>query len=179
MSVAEEPLKYPIGRFRRPESPTPEQVAAWIEEIATLPGELRAAVDGLTDAQLDTPYREGGWTVRQVVHHVADSHINAYCRVRIAATETEATIRPYDEKTWAELPDARTGPVYVSLALVEALHTRWAALARALTPKQLRSVYHHPEHAKPMVVDLTLAMYAWHGRHHVAHITGLRERMGW
>ena len=179
MAVELSSLQYPIGPFRRPENPTAEQMAAWIEEIAVLPSELRAAVEGLSGEHLDTPYREGGWTVRQVVHHLADSHINAYCRVRIAATETEATIRPYDEKTWAELPDARTGPAEVSLALVEALHTRWAALARTLTPEQLRSVYHHPEHANPMVLDMTLAMYAWHGKHHVAHITSLRKRMGW
>ena len=179
MDSAQDSLQYPIGRFRRPESPTPLQAAAWIDEIAALPAELRAAVDGLTDAQLDTPYRDGGWTVRQVVHHVADSHLNAYCRIRIAVTEPGPTIRPYDEKAWAELPDASSGPVDVSLALVEALHTRWAMLARALSPEQLGLVYHHPEHAKPMVVDATLAMYAWHGKHHVAHITSLRERKGW
>ncbi len=179
MDPAPDSHQYPIGRFRRPESPTAEQTAGWIEEIAALPAELREAVDGLAGAQLDTPYRDGGWTLRQVVHHLADSHINAYCRIRIVATETEPTVRPYDEKTWAELPDARSGPIDVSLALIDALHTRWASLARTLTPAQLQAVYHHPEHPKPMVLDMTLAMYAWHGRHHVAHITGLRDRKGW
>jgi hypothetical protein len=179
MAPAPDDLQYPIGRFRRPESSTPEQASAWIEEIASLPAQLRAAVEALSDAQLDTAYREGGWTVRQVVHHLADSHLNAYCRVRIALTEAEPTVRPYDEKAWAELPDASSGPVDISLNLVEALHARWAALARTLAPEQLRIVYHHPEHSKPMALDMTLAMYAWHGRHHVAHITSLRRRKGW
>ena len=179
MTRAEDFLQYPIGRFRRPENPTPEQAAVWIDEIAALPAELRAAVRNLSDAQLDTPYREGGWTLRQVVHHLADSHLNAYCRVRLAVTEDQPTVRPYDEKAWAELPDARSEPVDVSLALIEGLHVRWAALARTFTPEQLRVTYRHPDHAQPMVLDMTLAMYAWHGKHHVAHIAGLRERMGW
>jgi hypothetical protein len=179
MDRSQDSLQYPIGRFRRPENPAPEQAAGWIDEIATLPADLRSAVKGLSEAQLDTPYREGGWTLRQVVHHVADSHLHAYCRIRFALTEPEPAIQPYNEATWAELPDARSGPIEVSLALIEALHTRWAALARTLTPEELKRVYHHPEHAKPMVVDSTLAMYAWHGKHHVAHITGLRQRMGW
>jgi hypothetical protein len=179
MAVSQDDLQYPIGRFRRPDNTSAGQASAWIEEIAALPGQLRTAVEGLSGAQLDTPYRDGGWTVRQVVHHVADSHMNAYCRVRIALTEPEPTVRPYDEKAWADLPDARSGPVEASLTLVEALHARWIALARTLTPEQLRIAYRHPEHSKPMVLDTTLAMYAWHGKHHVAHITSLRERMGW
>lgn len=174
MDPSQESLRYPIGRFTAPANPSAEQVAAWVDQIAALPGELRAAVEGLSEEQLDTPYRAGGWTLRQVVHHVADSHLNAYCRLRIALTEKDPTVRPYDEAAWAELPDARSGPVEASLALVDALHARWAALARTLTPEQLRIVFHHPEHAKPMVVDRTLAMYAWHGKHHVAHILAAR-----
>src|SRR5690606_23591802 len=123
--------------------------------------------------QLDTPYREGGWTLRQVVHHLPDSHMHAYCRVRFAVTEPDPTILPYNEAKWAELPDASSGPVAPSLALLEALHARWVALARTFTPEQLRRTYRHPEYSKPMVVDMTLAMYAWHGKHHLAHITGL------
>jgi hypothetical protein len=179
MEPSQDPLRYPVGDFQRPENPTPAQAAAWIAEIAALPAELRAAVTGLSEARLDTPYRDGGWTVRQVVHHIADSHLNAYCRIRLAVTENEPTIRPYDEKAWAELPDARSGPIDVSVALIDALHTRWAALASTFTTDDLRRIYHHPEHAKPMVIDSTLAMYSWHGKHHVAHITSLRERMGW
>jgi len=140
---------------------------------------LRATVGGLVDAQLDTPYRAGGWTPRQVVHHLADSHINAYVRVRIVVTEPQPTVRPYDEQAWARLPDAQFGPIDVSLRLLDALHERWAALGRALTPEQLAPAYHHRAHGKPRRLDATLAEYAWHGNHHVAHVTSLRERKGW
>ena len=177
MASTQESLQYPIGRFHRPEAITPEQVAAAVEDIAALPSQLRAAVDGLNGSQLDTPYRDGGWTVRQVVHHIADSHLNANVRLRIAITEQDAAVRPYDENAWAQLPDAQSGPIDISLALVDALHARWAALARTLTAEQLQTTFHHPEYSAPQSVDATLAMYAWHGKHHVAHITSLRRRM--
>jgi uncharacterized damage-inducible protein DinB len=150
-----------------------------IDAIAAAPTKLRQAVNGLTDAQLDTPYRPGGWTVRQVVHHVADSHLNAYTRFRLAFTEQNPTIKPYDEAKWAELPDVAATSPEVSLALLEALHIRWVKLLRALTPAQLQRGFVHPEHGRLITLERLLAMYAWHGRHHVAHITRLRERNGW
>ncbi len=179
MQPSLESLRYPVGRFEAPPGAGPERVDRWIGEIEALPAQLRRAADGLDAEQLDTPYREGGWTLRQVVHHIADSHLNANVRIRIAITEPEAAVRPYDENAWARLPDARSGPIELSLALVDALHARWSALCRSLTLEQLRTEFHHPEYEQPQVVGATLGMYAWHGKHHVAHITSLRERMGW
>ena len=150
-----------------------------IERIAAAPGRLRAAVAGLDDAQLDTPYRPGGCTARQVVHHVPDSHLNAYTRFRLALTEETPTIKPYEEARWAELPDARSAPPELSLALLEALHARWVALLRTLGPIEGARAVRHPEHGRLMTVDELIAMYAWHGEHHTAHITALRGRMGW
>ncbi|HLI30711.1 MAG TPA: putative metal-dependent hydrolase, partial [Terriglobia bacterium] len=146
-----------------------------IEEV---PARLRAAVKGLSDAQLDTPYREGGWTVRQVVHHLADSHMNSYVRFRLALTESEPTIKTYDQTRWAELRDARTAPVEPSLALLESLHKRWVLLLKSLEAADFSRTFRHPDRGT-MTLDQNLALYAWHGRHHVAHITSLRERMGW
>ena len=140
---------------------------------------MRGAVDGLSDAQLDTPYRPGGWTVRQVVHHLPDSHLNAYTRCRLALTEASPTIRPYDEARWAELPDARSAPVAVSLALLDALHMRWGLLLSQLGTDDWSRTFNHPEHRRLISLDEVLAMYAWHGEHHVAHVTRLRERMKW
>jgi hypothetical protein len=139
---------------------------------------LRAAVNGLSPVQLDTPYREGGWTVRQVVHHVPDSHLNAYIRLRLALTEELPTIQPYDENQWANLPDAKSAPVETSLVLLEAIHDRWVRLLRALTADQYGRVFVHPEHG-PRTVDWLLFLYAWHGRHHIAHITELRKLKSW
>jgi uncharacterized glyoxalase superfamily protein PhnB/uncharacterized damage-inducible protein DinB len=171
-------LRYPIGRYKRPEEPlTPAQRAALIEQIARVPAALRAAVAGLTDAQLDTPYRPGGWSVRQVVHHIPDSHLNSFGRFKLALTESVPTIKPYDETAWAELPDAK-GPVDVSLRLLESLHERWVALMRAMTEEQWSRRLMHPETGET-TLDRMLALYAWHGDHHVAHITALREREGW
>src|SRR6476620_9464894 len=147
--------------------------AECIARIAAAPEHLRTAVAGLDDAQLDTPYRPGGWTVRQVVHHVPDSHLNAYTRIKLALTEDEPTIKPYEEARWAELPDARTGPIEISLALLEALHRRWVLLLRELQPADFTRQFRHPEHGRAMSLDEVLALYAWHGRHHVAHITSL------
>jgi uncharacterized damage-inducible protein DinB len=149
-----------------------------IKQIAQTPQWLRSAVQGLSDPQLDTVYRPRGWTVRQVVHHVADSHMNAYIRIRLALTEDNPTIKPYNEKTWAELPDARSYPVAVSLELVETMHSRLVALLECIPESDFGRTFIHPERG-PMRLDATLALYAWHGRHHAAHITGLRERMGW
>ena len=171
-------LSYPIGGFDRPESVTPEMRAQWIGEIEAAPVQFRAAVQGLTGQQLDTPYRPDGWTSRQVVHHVADSHLHSYIRFRLALTEDQPTIKPYDQAKWAELPDARTAPVEVSLQLIDSLHQRWAVLLRSMSDADFARTFFHPERGV-MVLDTTLAMYAWHCRHHRAHITGLRERMGW
>ncbi|HVZ77531.1 MAG TPA: bacillithiol transferase BstA [Gemmatimonadaceae bacterium] len=172
-------LRYPIGRFERPAEYTPEVRAQWIEQLAQAPANLRAAVRGLNDAQLDTPYRPDGWTVRQLVHHMPDSHMNAYMRFRLALTEDTPTIKPYSEARWAQLPDARSAPVDSSLALLDALHQRWVLLLRAMTPDDFARAVVHPERPAPMTLDTMLGVYAWHGRHHVAHITALREREGW
>ena len=134
---------------------------------------------GLENAQLDTPYRDGGWSVRQVVHHIADSHINSIVRFKLALTEDTPTIRPYDEALWAELGDARSAPVELSLALIDALHARWAVMLRGMTAEDFKRTFHHPEHDRTFPLDRTLAMYAWHGKHHIAHITSLADRMGW
>jgi hypothetical protein len=171
-------LSYPIGKFNLPESVTPEMRPQLIGEIEAASAQFRAAVQGLTDQQLDTPYRPGGWTVRQVVHHVADSHLNAYVRFRLALTEDQPTIKPYDQDKWAELFDARTAPVEVSLQLIDSLHQRWVVLMRSMSDADFALRFNHPERGV-MRLDTTLAMYAWHCRNHTAHITGLRQRMGW
>jgi uncharacterized damage-inducible protein DinB len=173
-----EALRYPTGRFASLKRPlTRAERAARVEAIRTAPARLRAAVAGLSDAQLDTPYREAGWRVRQVVHHVVDSHANAYVRFKLALTEDKPTIRPYDENAWAKLPDASL-PVEVSLAILDALHARWVALLEALTPEQFRRPLYHPE-SGDMTIDSLLELYAWHGAHHAAHVTSLRTRNGW
>jgi uncharacterized damage-inducible protein DinB len=172
-------LRYPIGKFTYDGAMTDGRRAECVMRIAAAPGRLRAAVAGLDDAQLDTPNRPGGWTVRQLVHHVPDSHLNAYTRIRLALTEDTPTIKPYEEARWAELPDARAMPVEVSLALLEALHGRWVGLLQRLGPGEGARQFRHPEHGRLITIDELLAMYAWHGEHHVAHVTGLRERMGW
>ena len=172
-------LRYPVGRFRRPESPLDDaDRRRAIDAIAAAPGKLRAAVAGLTDAQLDTPYRPDGWTVRQVVHHVPDSHMNAYVRFKLALTEDEPTIKPYDEARWAELPDTRGTPIETSLLLLEQLHDRWVRLLRAMSADDFARRLRHPEMGVQRL-DQVLALYDWHGRHHVSHVTSLRERMGW
>ena len=171
-------LRYPIGGFTRPSDVTDAVRQQYIDEIAAAPAHLRAAVDGLSDDQLDTPYRPDGWTVRQVVHHVPDSHLNAYIRFKWALTEDVPSIKTYDEKAWAELVEARTAPIDLSLALLDALHERWVLFLRALPAADFARAVQHPEWGQ-VNLDMFLALYAWHGRHHVAHITSLRERMGW
>jgi uncharacterized damage-inducible protein DinB len=170
-------LRFPIGKFQYAGNLTSEQRREFIDAIAATPARLNAAVAGLKPAQIDTPYRPGGWTVRQLAHHIADSHMNAYVRFKLALTESEPTIKPYDEKQWAELADSKV-PIDPSLALVENLHARWVVLLRSLTPADWAKKFRHPERGT-MSLDETLALYEWHGRHHVAHITALRERENW
>lgn len=171
-------LRYPIGKFQFDGPLTTDQTQKALDEIASTPANLRAAAKGLSEAQLDTPYRPGGWTVRQVVHHMPDSHLNSYVRFKLALTEDEPTIKPYAEDRWAELADTKTTPVEVSLTLLESLHDRWVRLLRSLTPEDWKRTFRHPE-LGAMTLEKTLALYAWHGRHHVAHIIALRERSGW
>ena len=170
--------RYPIGKFSYDAPPSEAQRKKLIDDIAQAPAALRAAVHGLSPQQMDTPYRDGGWTVRQVAHHVPDSHMNAYIRFKLALTEGEPTIKPYMEDRWAELPDTQSTPVEVSLALLDALHDRWVRLLRSLQPADWKRTFRHPE-LGIMPLDKTLAMYAWHGHHHVAHVTELRKRRGW
>jgi uncharacterized damage-inducible protein DinB len=179
MSDAHEDLRYPVGKFNRPGSTlTADERHSLIGQIAATPARMREAVAGLTESQLDTPYRDGGWTVRQVVHHVPDSHMNAYTRVKLALTEEQPTIKPYDEAAWAKLNDVRDTPIETSLVLLETLHSRWDTILRAMTDADFERRLIHPDHGV-MTLDALIAMYAWHGRHHVGHITSLRSRSGW
>jgi len=171
-------LRYPIGEFKYDRPNSQEQRIDLINQIAEAPARLRQASEGLTEAQFDTPYRPDGWTVRQVIHHLPDSHINSYVRFKWALTEEEPSIKAYDEVRWSELDDARNAPAEVSVSLLEALHRRWVLVLRALSDNDFNRTYRHPE-LGIMTIDKTLSLEAWHGRHHVAHITSLRERMGW
>lgn len=173
-----EDLRYPIGKFNYAGPPSREQSEGFIDDIAQTPANLKSAVQGLSSVQLETRYRPGGWTLRQVVHHVPDSHMNSYVRFKLALTEDEPSIKPYAEDLWAELGDTKTTPIETSLMLLESLHARWVALLRSLTPEEWKRNFRHPE-LGPMSLEKTLALYAWHGRHHVAHIRKLREREGW
>ncbi len=173
-----EGLRYPIGRFRPRTELSPGARRALIEDIAEVPKDVRAAVSDLSGEQLDTPYRPGGWSVRQVVHHLPDSHLNSYVRFKLAVTEPEPTIKGYDEGAWAELADARGEDVETSLLLLEALHRRWAHFLRSLNDEQFERAFLHPELGR-VTLETSLQLYAWHGRHHLAHITRLRERRGW
>jgi uncharacterized damage-inducible protein DinB len=175
--TADDP-RYPVGNFEPPAHVDVEDRARYIREIERLPAQMRAAVAGLHDAQLDTPYRDGGWTIRQVVHHLPDSHMNSYVRFRLALTEDEPTIRPYFEDRWATLPDASRAPVAVSLDLLEALHKRWALLLHAIEGDQWKRTFRHPERGL-MTIETNLALYAWHGRHHLGQVTSLLARQGW
>jgi hypothetical protein len=170
--------RYPIGKYDSKAALTAEERRDAIERIAQLPEQLAAAIDGMTSERLDTPYRTGGWTVRQVVHHLPDSHLNAYVRFKLALTEDEPTIKPYDEARWALLGDSRDTPIAVSVALLRALHKRWVILLRAMRPEDFARRVNHPERGNE-TLDSKLGEYAWHGQHHLAHITALRRRMGW
>ncbi len=171
-------VRYPIGKFQKAEQVTSELRTQCIQHIADAPAKLKAAISGLTETQLDTPYRDGGWTVRQVVHHLADSHMNAYIRFKLAMTEEKPTIKTYKENVWAEALDARTAPVEASMQLLNGLHERWVMVLRGMKDEEFSLPFMHPERGE-MVLDFLLQLYAWHGQHHVAHITGLREKMGW
>lgn len=170
--------RYPVGKFQRPGQLTDAERRQMIEQIAAAPANLRKAVEGLSPSQFDTPYREGGWTVRQVAHHIPDSHLNAYIRFKLALTEDNPTIKPYDEARWAELRDSADTPPEVSMALLDNLHQRWVTLLRSIPAADFARKLNHPENG-PMTLDDLLALYAWHGRHHVGHITSLRQRQGW
>ena len=170
--------RYPIGRFAMPAEAAPARRQQAIDEIAATPAKMRAAVKGLCDEHLDTPYREGGWTVRQVVHHVPDSHLNAYVRLKLALTEEKPTIKPYNEAAWAELADSKSMPIEVSQTLLDSVHTRWDRLWRSLKPEHFLRVLVHPEHGE-RTVDWLLFLYEWHGKHHTAHITELRKEKSW
>jgi DinB superfamily len=171
-------LRYPIGKFELPEQISDTDRRTFIDSVAEAPARLVSAVDGLNAEQLDTAYRPGGWTVRQVVHHLPDSHMNAYVRFKLALTETEPTVKTYEEARWAELADSKVTPIETSLGLLENLHVRWVVLLRSLAQKDWQRRFHHSEWGS-VALDHALAEYAWHGRHHVAHISELRQRMGW
>jgi len=170
--------RFPVGKFNGQPPANQAERNQFLDDIEQTPARLRAAVAGLSEKQLDTPYRDGGWSVRQVVHHVPESHMNSYVRFKLALTEDEPTIKPYAEDRWAKLADVERTPIEVSLTLLDALHQRWVILLRSLSADDWKKTFRHPEMGT-MTLDKTLALYSWHGRHHVAHITTLRERMGW
>ena len=171
-------LRYPVGKFSYSGPASETDLHVWLSQIAETPALLRDAVSGLTAAQLDTPYRSEGWTVRQVVHHMADSHMNSYVRFRLALTEDEPVVKPYHEDLWAQLNDANSAPVELSLDLLDSLHQRWMLLLNSLGPAELARTFRHPAMGL-VTLEKNVALYAWHGRHHVAHITSLKSRMGW
>lgn len=170
-------IRYPIGKFQIVDSTTPAQRAEWIEEIAGLPNKMQDAVQELTAEQLNLPYREGGWMLRQVVHHVADSHINAYTRFKLALTEETPTIKPYFEDRWAQLEDSIQTEIRTSIALLDALHQRWGILLKSMKETDYERSFYHPEMEHSMSLGMCLGLYAWHGNHHVAHIMSLRKRL--
>jgi uncharacterized damage-inducible protein DinB len=174
----DESLRYPLGRFRAPSTYTADWRQRAIDQLAAVPALLREATAGLSPAELDTQYRPGGWTVRQVVHHLADSHLNAYVRFKLTLTEEVPTVKPYDQARWAELSDARSAPLELSLAILDGVHGRWTALLTGMSDSDFQRRYHHPE-TGTHVLDYMLAMYSWHGAHHTAQIQTLRKRMGW
>jgi hypothetical protein len=177
MTTTVDDPRYPVGRFDHHAARTPETRQAAMEDIAALPARMREAVRGLTQAQLDTPYRPGGWTVRQLVHHVADSHMNGYIRTKLALTEENPTIKPYDQDAWSKLPDSRL-PVDLSLTILEAVHERWTAVNRSIAERDFARTFTHPELGE-LTLDRHVHLYGWHSRHHVGHIAGLRRREGW
>ena len=170
--------RYPIGKFHYEGPPSEEQRKKFIDDIEKAPAALRAAVKGLSPQQIETPYRKGGWTVRQVVHHVPESHMNAYIRFKLALTEDEPTIKGYEESLWAQVPDVQTTPIETSLAMMDSLHDRWVRVLRAIKPEEWKRNFRHPE-LGVVPLEKNLELYAWHGRHHVAHITELRKKMRW
>ncbi|TJY44173.1 putative metal-dependent hydrolase [Cohnella pontilimi] len=174
-----EDLRYPVGKFHHEGDITAAHREAWMRDIEQLPDKLAAAIQGLSPEQLNTPYRDGGWTVRQVVHHLADSHMNAFIRMKLALTEERPTIKPYEEGDWAALPDSVSAEPQLSLDLLKGLHARWILLLQSMSDADFAKTFFHPGSQQVQRLDRTLGLYAWHSRHHVAHITSLRERMGW
>ena len=174
-----EKLKFPIGKFEKPENITKEILSLWIDNITTLPSRLKNEVDSLSDFQLDTPYRPDGWTIRQVIHHCADSHINSFIRLKLALTEENPTIKPYYEERWAELVDSKDFPIASSLKILEGIHYRWIAILNQLTEIDLEKTFTHPEHQKTITILENIGFYAWHGNHHLAHITILKKINNW
>ena len=178
-TISLDQLRYPVGKFSFNTNADEEGILRWISEIEKLPAQLRNAVEGLNDTQLNTPYRDGGWTIRQVVHHLADSHMNAYIRIKLALTENNPTIKPYEENLWAEMDDAKNLPIEISLAILEPLHARWVYMLKKLSAEDFTKTVFHPESKRKMSVKFLIALYAWHSRHHCAHITELKKRMNW
>ncbi len=174
-----EQLQYPIGRYQRPESCTPEMKQEWLSILAALPSWMDASIENLDEHQLHVPYRDGGWTIQQVVHHVADSHVNAYVRVKLMLTEDNPTVKPYDEAAWAELADVDAVPVNISVTMIHTIHRRLVALLDHISDTEWDRTYYHPEHKRLFPLWEVVALYAWHSSHHTAHIMQLRERMGW
>jgi len=172
-------LRYPLGKYYPPENITANQREEWLNTIIDLPTQMDAAAKNLNDEQLDCPYREGGWTVRQVVHHVADSHMNAYIRFKLAITEDNPTIKPYEEKDWAELNDSKNAPIENSLLIIKYLHRRWAQVIQQIKDAEWERTFYHPENKRTYTLAFALGLYAWHSQHHVAHITNLRKLKGW
>ena len=168
-------LKYPIGKFSFNANAEEKEIQQWILDIEQLPFLLREAVKGLSDPQLDTPYRDGGWTGRQVVHHLADSHMNAYIRIKLALTEEKPIIKPYEEKLWAEMDDAKNIPIDISLSILEPLHIRWVWMLKKISGSELDRTVFHPESKREMSVKFLIALYAWHGKHHTPHVTELKK----
>ncbi len=172
-------LSFPIGRFEKPKEITPDILRSYISDISTFPERIRKAVEHLSEEQLDTPYRPDGWTIRQVVNHCADSHMNSLTRLKLALTEDNPTIKPYYEDRWAALPDSKDMPIEPALKMLEGIHERWTVLLNSMTKVQLERTFIHPEHGKAFRLDENIGSYAWHCNHHLAHITTLESRMGW
>ena len=172
-------FRYPTGKFVPPDHITQAHLHTWLADIQALPAQLRTAVETLSEAQLETPYRPEGWTVRQVVHHLADSHLNAYTRCKLALTEDNPTIKPYEEQHWAELTDGKTAPIALSLSLLDALHSRWILLLKSLSDTDWQKTFYHPGSQQTVSLKEAAGTYSWHGQHHLAHITGLKKREGW
>ena len=172
-------LRYPAGKFAFIADADAKEIRQWISEIETLAFNLKNAVKGLNDSQLNTPYRDGGWTVRQVVHHLADSHMNAYIRFKLALTEDNPTIKPYQEKLWAEMEDGKNLPIDISISILEPLHIRWVHVLKTIKGNEFDRTVFHPESKREMSVKFLISLYAWHSRHHVAHIRELRKRNSW
>ena len=174
-----EDLRYPIGTFNKPEPITPEDLQGYINVIEELPGRLRTLVANLSEEQLNTEYRPDGWTVKQVIHHIADSHVNAYIRFKLALTEDTPTVKPYFEDKWAKLGDYKLTPIDVSLSLIDSIHARWINLLKSMDEKDFEMSFFHPEHGKEFSLDESAGMYAWHCSHHYAHIAELKKRKNW